>query len=197
MNSGICGIPSKMNSCSSAFNEMHKRKVMHPPRCSQGKIMKLVIDYVEDVKEKLGMESDAALGKHLGGSRSLVSTWRNDGRIPDDYYCIRIGQILGIDPLIVISAANYEREKSSERKEFWQNFNSGRTGKIIGTALIVLLGMQSPEQVQGISRQSAAKLTSVVYIMSSYLKHWLKRIRRIIQQHQNQNASFTRWCFFM
>lgn len=130
--------------------------------------MKLVIDYVEDAKEKLGIESDAALAKYLGGSRTLISQWRNDGKIPDDYYCIRIGQILGIDPLIVISAANFQREKSTDRKEFWQNFNSGRTGKIIGTALIVLLGMQSPEQVQevqGISRQSDTGLTSVVYIM--------------------------------
>jgi transcriptional regulator with XRE-family HTH domain len=130
------------------------------------KIMKLVIDYVEDAKEKLGMESDAALAKHLGGSRTLVSQWRNDGSIPDDYYCIRIGQILGIDPLIVISAANFQREKSSERKAFWENFNSGRTGKILGTALITgMLAMPSPEGAQAAVMGTYTKLIAIVYIM--------------------------------
>ncbi len=128
--------------------------------------MKLVIDYVEDAKEKLGMESDAALAKHLGGSRTLVSKWRNDGSIPDDYYCIRIGQILGIDPLIVISAANFEREKSTDRKAFWENFNSGRTGKILGTALIAgMLAMPSPEGAQAATNDAYAKLIPIVYIM--------------------------------
>lgn len=129
--------------------------------------MKLVIDYVEDAKEKLGFTTDSDMSKYLGGSRGLVTQWKKEGKVPDDYYCIRLGQILEIDPLIVISAANFEREKSTDRKEFWQNFNSGRTGRVLGTALIVLMGMQSPEQVQGISRQSDTGLSSVVYIMSS------------------------------
>ncbi|WP_156455132.1 hypothetical protein [Janthinobacterium sp. B9-8] len=129
-------------------------------------MMKLVIDYADDAKEKLGMTTDSDLSKHLGGSRGLVTQWRTEGKVPDDYYCIRIGQILGIDPLIVISAANFQREKSTERKAFWENFNSGRTGKILGTALIAgMLATPSPEGVKAETSLSYSGLTTIVYIM--------------------------------
>ena len=97
--------------------------------------MKPVIDYVEEAKEKLGLDSDAALAKHIGGGRSLISQWRNDGKVPDDYYCIRLGEVLGIDPLEVIASANYEREKSSDKKEWWSDFMK-RHGSKVGTVLL-------------------------------------------------------------
>nr|WP_315168324.1 hypothetical protein [uncultured Deefgea sp.] len=96
--------------------------------------MKLIADYVEAAKEKTGIKSDRAFGMHIGGGESLVSKWLNEGKHPEDYYCIRIAEILGINPLEIIAAANWEREKSQDRKDWWEDFRRAQS-KERGTVL--------------------------------------------------------------
>lgn len=93
----------------------------------QGEGMKLIADYVEEAKEKSGVKSDRAFSLHIGGSEGLVSKWINEGKHPEDYYCIRIAEILRINPLEIIAAANWEREKSQDKKDWWENFRRAQT----------------------------------------------------------------------
>jgi hypothetical protein len=101
--------------------------------------MKTFIEYVDEAQKKLGIESDAGLSKKLGGgdNRTLVSNWRNKGVVPEDYYCILITEILDIDPLEIIAAANFARSKDDERKAFWENFAKQHVKTVVG----VLLGL--------------------------------------------------------
>lgn len=101
--------------------------------------MKKFIDYVDEAQKKLEM-GDAAFSKHIGGekNRSLVSSWKNDGKTPDDYYCIVIAEILDIDPLEVIAAANYARSKDDERKSWWENFRKQYVGKTVVGVLLAI-----------------------------------------------------------
>lgn len=104
--------------------------------------MKLIADYVEEVKEKLELKSDRQVGLHLGGSANIVSSWVNDGTRPDDYYCIRMAEILGINPLEIIAAANWEREKNQDRKDWWEDFRRAQSkerGAVLPVFALALL----------------------------------------------------------
>ncbi|MDC7718645.1 hypothetical protein PQU95_15690 [Vogesella sp. DC21W] len=50
---------------------------------------------------------------------------------------------LGTDPLEVIAAANMEREKSFEKKEFWADFRK-KIGALAVAGLMVLTTLMSP-----------------------------------------------------
>lgn len=106
--------------------------------------MKLVIDYVDEAKEKSGIKSDAAFGQSIGGTVAMIGNWRNRGSTPEDYYCIRIAEILRIDPLEVIAAANWEREKNQEKKDWWESFRKAHAGKVAGAVLIGVIALPSP-----------------------------------------------------
>jgi len=68
------------------------------------------------------------MAKKLEMSTSGISSYRNGKRIIDDTTAARIAEILEINPLIVIAAANAEREKG-ERREYWEKV-SKRLGGI-------------------------------------------------------------------
>lgn len=84
-------------------------------------------DYIEAAKKALNINSDYAMAKAIGITRSTMSGYRN-GNIMDDFTAAQIAEILKIDPLIVIAAANAEREKG-ERREYWEKV-SKRLGGI-------------------------------------------------------------------
>lgn len=138
--------------------------------------MKKFLDYVDEAQKKLEM-GDAAFSKHIGGekNRSLVSSWKNDGKTPDDYYCIVIAEILDIDPLEVIAAANYARSKDDERKSWWENFRKQYVGKtVVGVLLAICCWVGAGITAGSLQAETAAavfrdRLLRIMYIMSSYL----------------------------
>lgn len=84
--------------------------------------MKTTLDYLEEAKNAKGIKSDNAFALSIGITRSGMSGIRNKKTTMDDYTCIQIAGMLGINPMEVIAAANYEREKAGDKKEFWLNF---------------------------------------------------------------------------
>ena len=83
--------------------------------------MKSTIEYLIEVKKKLGIASDYGLAKALETSQQAVSRYMTGQRVIDDYIAGKSAQILGISELEVIAAANAEREKDVDRKAFWSN----------------------------------------------------------------------------
>lgn len=77
------------------------------------------LDYLNAVKRKLGIESDYALAASLGVTRSAVSTFTRGKGIFGDDVALTVAEILEIDPLAVIAAANAERAKTPEQKARW------------------------------------------------------------------------------
>ena len=84
--------------------------------------MKKTTDYLNDAKKTLGIDSDYAMAKFLNVSGATISRYMSGDRIIDDYAAAKIAGALGIDAMIVIAAANAEREKTVERKDYWRNF---------------------------------------------------------------------------
>lgn len=98
--------------------------------------MKTISDYLDETKEKHGIKSDSELSRQLGGSRNAVSNWRQGLNKPDDYACIRMAELLGINPLEVIAASHIEREADPERAKWWADFSKRHGIKVLSVSLI-------------------------------------------------------------
>ena len=82
-------------------------------------MVRKTIDYLDAAKEKLGLQSDYAFAKQLELTTAGISQYRTGKRVIDDYTACRIADVLEIDPMEVIAAANAEREKNEDRKSYW------------------------------------------------------------------------------
>jgi len=98
--------------------------------------MKTTIEFLDAVKEKLGVTSDYALAKRLGFSLSAVSSYRTGRRALDDDAALTVAIALEIHPFNVIAAVNAERAKTPEQRARW----SGVMEKFSASFLNLLLG---------------------------------------------------------
>jgi transcriptional regulator with XRE-family HTH domain len=83
------------------------------------------LNYLDAVKKRLGISSDYALAKALGISQQAVSNYRAGRSKMDDDVALTIAELLGINPLAVIAAANAERAKTDEARARWINVFEG------------------------------------------------------------------------
>ena len=123
--------------------------------------MKSTINYLDEAKEKLGIESDYAMAKWLGVGRAAVSNWRVKRNFIDDYAAAKIAQALGVEPMEIIAAANAEREKG-DKKEFWENFYK-RLGGIAASIFFAVNLIMTPTPSQAAPMLNADG--DAVYIM--------------------------------
>lgn len=77
------------------------------------------LEYLEAVMERLGITSDYALAARLGVTRSAVSKFRKGAVFGDDV-ALTVAEILQLNPLVVIAAANAERAKTPESRARWE-----------------------------------------------------------------------------
>jgi len=87
--------------------------------------MKTTVDYLNEAKQRLGLSSDYQAAKWLGVSTAALARYQSGQRTIDDYAAARIAEALGKEPIEVIAIANMEREKASERREFWKKIATG------------------------------------------------------------------------
>lgn len=81
--------------------------------------MKSTLEYIDAVKIKLDLPSDYAVAKALCVTRAAVSSYRNGRTYLDDLTAVRVAEILEINPMEVIAAANSERAKSEDARRVW------------------------------------------------------------------------------
>lgn len=124
--------------------------------------MKKSVEYLKEAKEALGCESDYQLAKALKTHQQNISRYMAGDSQMDDYHCIRVAQILGIDPMEIIAAAQEEREKSEEKKEFWRDFRTAREREK-GLVLVPMLIMMAMVAIALLS----LKFPEILYIMSN------------------------------
>lgn len=90
--------------------------------------MMTTVEYLDEVKAKLGLPSDYAAAKALGVANSAVSRYRHGKGTFDDLVAFKVAEILEINPLEVICAINHERAANDEQRERWtarwENFSS-------------------------------------------------------------------------
>lgn len=79
--------------------------------------MKTALAYIDELKGAKGWESDYRVAKELRWSPSKMGNYRTGYSIPDVDACTQVAEALGIDPLVVISAAEAERAGRARNME--------------------------------------------------------------------------------
>lgn len=85
----------------------------------KGLQMKGTVDYLDDAKQALRVESDYALAKALNIRASTISGYRAGRSHFDETTALKIAEACGIDPMEVIAAAAYERAKTQDVRTIW------------------------------------------------------------------------------
>lgn len=136
--------------------------------------MRTTIDFIKDAKEKLGGISDYRLAKIINVGQPTLSNYQSKARVLDDYTATKIAEILEIDPMIVISAANAEREKNAEKKNFWTKKYAELGGMAASVFMVVSLSFVS-EDALAQPQASNSAVNSVYYVKLRVVMRWFKK----------------------
>jgi hypothetical protein len=83
------------------------------------------LEYLDAVKARLGVESDYAVAKALKMRPSTISGYRARGGQMDDEICMKVAEILGMHPGLVMLDMHRERAKTPQERSAWQEIFSG------------------------------------------------------------------------
>lgn len=83
------------------------------------------IEYLDAVKKALGIESDYALHKALGVSKTAVSRYYHKGGNFDDDVARKVASLLGLHPGIVMLDMHRQRAQSPETMALWGEIFEG------------------------------------------------------------------------
>lgn len=81
--------------------------------------MKTTVEYLDDIKQRLGLPSDYALAKALGITRESVSQLRNGKTSMGIETAMKAGEFLRVDGHRVYADSQIERARKPEIREFW------------------------------------------------------------------------------
>lgn len=128
--------------------------------------MKRSSDYLRDALEAMGDISQNQKAKKLGISSGGMSMYLSGERIMDNYACMMVAQVLGLEGIEVIAAAQMEREKSEERRAFWEELRKklgvlGLAGWVAGAALLA-----HPEAAKAIGINDLSNIDNLYYVKS-------------------------------
>jgi len=111
--------------------------------------MKTCAEYLDSVKAKKHFSSDYQLAKFLGESPTRLSNYRTRGSAFDDEMAVKVADVLGIDPMEVIIAANLQRAKRPEQKEFWQRVGQRFSALLLTVSIgLISFSVTTPQPVQ-------------------------------------------------
>jgi plasmid maintenance system antidote protein VapI len=99
-----------------------------------------------ECKVKSGIKSDYALAKALGVPRQQMSELLKGRKKPDAYICVKIGDMLGVHPLILLAELEADNAKTTERRAFWENFGRRIKTGALGMLALISTAFWLPEQ---------------------------------------------------
>lgn len=155
--------------------------------------MKSTLEYLEEAKNAKGIKSDNAFALSIGITRSSISNLKNNRNVMDDFTCIQIAGILGVNPMEIIAAANYEREKVGERKDFWLNFLQQYTrSTAAGVVLLASLTGTSLLYSKPAEAQNHVSESATSYYYRKFCKALSRRLKKLLQTKNPLLAGFFR-----
>ena len=77
-------------------------------------------NFLDEIKKARGVTSDYALAKILDTRHTNISNYRNGRSHFDGLMCIKVADVLGLDPGYVMASIEAERAKSEEVRKVWE-----------------------------------------------------------------------------
>lgn len=166
--------------------------------------------YMIEVKNKLGIDSDYALAKALHVSKTTVSNYRNGGTAFSPKVCFRVAEILGIHPGVLFSAMEIDRHDGMQSEIDTWTFIYKSTFKAASrlqagvahvlalvAVAIVSIAAYAPESRAGALPASISAAQSVYYVKSradkwaglmAFIRAWLQRCGSTLRGHVTHNS---------
>jgi transcriptional regulator with XRE-family HTH domain len=91
------------------------------------------------LKAAKGWESDYRVAKELRIAQPTMSAYRNGRSIPDPDVCAKVAELLGIDPMTVIAAAEAERAQRAQNDDAVGRWRA-RWEKSVAALLVLGIG---------------------------------------------------------
>ncbi|WP_076887767.1 DUF3693 domain-containing protein [Burkholderia pseudomallei] len=128
--------------------------------------MKTTVEYLDAIKVRLDLPSDYAVAKALGLTRAAVSKQRLGHSVFDDTTALRVAEILGVNPMEVISAANAERARDEETRRLWERAWGKVTGATAVVAIAAGIGLSAAPSTAKASpvRNDGLVLCQILYV---------------------------------
>ncbi|KWF19816.1 DUF3693 domain-containing protein [Burkholderia ubonensis] len=124
--------------------------------------MKTTIQYLDALKKRLDLPSDYAAAQVLGVTRAAVSRYRNGLSVFDEATAVRAADLLGLDPLEVVSACKAESATDARMRRMWESAWGKATGATATAAIAVVMvglaGAPSPAQSAPLSSDNGSVL---------------------------------------
>lgn len=114
-------------------------------------------EWIDQVSQAMDGASDYRIAKTLGISHATISRYRNGGGTLDTEVCVKVAQVLGIEPLRVIADQEEQRARTPAKRRWWHQ---------IATAAAVILSVALPGKKPEASMTYSASLDAPgIYIM--------------------------------
>lgn len=94
---------------------------------------------LDDAKTALSIESDYALAAKLVIPKQRISEYRKGERVPDAYACMRLAEVLELDPLELLVQVEAATEKNEARRNYWRAL-SKRIGERVMMFFLAVTG---------------------------------------------------------
>lgn len=130
-------------------------------------------EYLAAVRRKMGLSRSAEVARLLKLSEAAVSRYESGARVMDDYTAARVAEVLGIDPLTVIAQANAEREKDSEKRQFWERL-AHAVVVVLTCGSLLFSGADIAQADQGVT-----SATPMQYKLSRFIRAARATVRRL------------------
>jgi transcriptional regulator with XRE-family HTH domain len=78
--------------------------------------------YLDDVKTRHNLSTDYALAKTLAVSHGTISNYRKGRSVMDPTLAVKVAELLNLNPLVVIAAAELERARRDDVKKVWLRY---------------------------------------------------------------------------
>jgi transcriptional regulator with XRE-family HTH domain len=146
--------------------------------------MKTTVQYLDALKRRLDLPSDYAAAKALGVTRAAVSRYRNGLSVFDEATAIRTAELLGLDPLEVISACKAASAPDEHTRSVWETLWGKATGatvqKAAAAVAVCAIGLAAaPSPAHSASLPDNTVASAPIYLMSNRRRFAANDPRRI------------------
>ncbi len=122
--------------------------------------MKTTADFLDEIKELRNVQSDYAVAKILGVRHTNLSNYRHGRSHFDAAMCIKVAEVLNVEPAYIMACMEAERAKTDEIRKVWE-----RAAKLLGGIAAGVAIMTAP--ALGIDLETAPLLALMTTAESS------------------------------
>jgi hypothetical protein len=130
------------------------------------------VKYLEAVKARYNIKTDAGLAEKIGVGKSAVSHYMKGARVMDEETCLAVALALEVNPMEVMMAAGIDRAEKAGQKSLWTVFSQrmAATAATVAMASAVTLFL-TPHNAEAAQLQASLRAVdghSLYYVKSQW-----------------------------